>query len=253
MSVTHPVVGPVTRPGAAATRVDQIRFGASSAFCAELFTPAEVAEVIAAVHHVPARLRHECWREPGVSSMATIGEPLYRNRERFDYYTTCARAENRPLYRHFRLAHERVATFFERRYGLPVVYAEELAIPGFHVFSFDGPGEFGGGTWHVDVLQAQVPFFAAHGDQVKGVVNFTVPFELPDGGSGMDLEDDINGSFRRGGGEAVTIPYLPGVMMFTESDYWHRIGASHCHHAGGRRVTLQGHGVLYRGRWVFFW
>jgi hypothetical protein len=253
VTVTHPAAGRVARPGMAAPHVGQVRFGAASAFSAGLFTPAEVAEVSAAVHHVPAQLRHECWRAPGVSSMATIGEPLYRNRDRFDYYTASAQAENRPLYRHFRLAHERVAAFFERRYGLPVVYAEELAVPGFHVFSFDRPGKYEGGGWHVDGLQAQVPFFAARRNEVEGVVNFTVPFEVPDGGSGMDLEDDVHGSFGAGGGEAVTMQYLPGVMMFTESEYWHRIGASHCRRDGGRRVTLQGHGVRFRGRWVLFW
>jgi hypothetical protein len=257
MAVTHPgtglVVGPVARPGTAGPQVDQIRFGLASAFSVELFTLMEVAEISAAVRDVPAQLRHQCWHSPGVSSMATIGEPLYRNRERFTYYTRCARTENRPLYRHFRLAHERVAAFFEVRYNLPVVYAEELAVPGFHVFSFDGPGEYDGGGWHVDGLHAQVPFFAAHRDEIEGVVNFTVPFEVPDGGSGMDLEDDIPGSLRRGGGEAVAVPYLPGVMTFTESEYWHRIGASHCHEPAQRRVTLQGHGVRFRDRWVLYW
>lgn len=236
-----------------AARVDRTSFGLGSAFSAPLFTPAEVAAVSAAVHDVPAALRRKCWDTSDVGSMATIGEPLYRNRERLDYYAERARAENRPQYRHFRVAHERVATFFEHRYGLPVVYAEDLAVPGFHVFTFTRPGVYEGGGWHVDGLHDQVPYFAAHRHEVRGVVNFTVPFEVPDGGSGMDLEDDVPGSGRSGGGEAATVPYQPGVIVFTESEYWHRIAASHCHAPAQRRVTLQGHGVRFRDRWVLFW
>jgi hypothetical protein len=42
-------------------------------------------------------------------------------------------------------------------------------------------------------------------------------------------------------------------MVFTEAEYRHRIGLSHCLRDGERRVTLQGPGVLFRGRWVLFW
>jgi len=204
------------------------------------------------VRDVPASLLVEAWDSPD-SSMATIGAPLYRNRHVPEHYSACARAQNRLLYRHFRLAHERVAGFFEHRYGAPVVFAEELAVPGFHVFTFPSAGEHEAGGWHVDMLHAQVPFFARHRAEVGGVVNFTVPFEVPDGGTGMDIEDDAPGLSQRGGGAHVRVPYEPGVMVFTEAEYWHRIGRSCCLRDGERRVTLQGHGVLFRDRWVLFW
>lgn len=236
--------------------VEEIRFGGARVCTAELFGPAEVAEIRAAVAAVPAALLHEGQRVPGVGGMATIGEPLYRNRTRIDYYTACARAENRALYRHFRLVHERVATFFEQRYALPVVYADELAVPGFHVFGFDAPGEYEGGSWHVDALETQAPALLARGAGVTAVVNFTVPFELPDGGSGMDLEADVPGArpgTRRGGGQPITVPYRAGTMLFTESEVWHRISGSRCLSPGQRRVTYQGHGVRLDDRWILFW
>jgi hypothetical protein len=233
--------------------VEQIRFGRSRAYSAELFTPAEVAEVVDAVQDVPSWLRRDAWQTAGGVAMATIGEPLYRNRERFSYYTECARADNRALYRHFRLAHERVATFFEHRYGLPVVFAEDLAVPGFHLFSFERPGDHEGGGWHVDTLHAQVPYLAARRRDVKAVVNFTIPFELPDGGSGMDLEDDLPCSAQRGGGASVRVPYRTGTMLFTEAEHWHRIAASRCLTPYQRRTTLQGHGMRMDDRWILFW
>ena len=233
--------------------VEEIRFGGARVFSAELFTPAEVAEIAAAVDQVPAGLRHRRSDTTGFRGMATIGEPVYRNRERLDYYEASAREEGRTLYRHFRLVHERVATFFERRYALPVVYAEELAVPGFHLLGYGAPGDYDGGSWHVDALETQVPCLMARRGDITAVVNFTVPFVLPDGGSGMDLEADVPGRGRRGGGQAITVPYRTGTMVFAESELWHRIGRSRCLSPRQRRVTYQGHGVRLDGRWILFW
>ena len=187
----------------------------SCAFSVELFVPAEVAEISTAVDEVPAELRHDCGGTPGTFGMATIGEPFYRNRDRHDYYTACTRAEGRALYHHFRLVHERVARFFEHRYALAVVYDEELAVPGFHLFDFEVAGEYEGGGWHVDSLETQTPYLAARAD-IAAVVNFTVPFELPDGGSGMELEADLPGSLRRGCHGVVPNRHVYG-------SYWNRI------------------------------
>jgi hypothetical protein len=236
-----------------AAGVQGIRFGAGTVFLARLFDTDEVARLAAAVRAVPAGLRRQASDAATDGRMATIGEPLYRNRDRFDYYTARAQAENRLLYRHFRLAHDRVAEFFERRYGVPVVFAEDLAVPGFHEFSFGAAGNYGAGGWHYDMLHAQVPYLARHAGEIEGVVNFTVPIETPSGGTGMDLEDDSSDSPGPGGGIRVRAPYLPGVMVFNEAEYWHRIGASLCLGDGERRVTLQGHGIRFRGRWLLFW
>lgn len=228
------------------TRV--LEFGSARAFTAELFTPSEVDSVASAVDSAPAEVRHA----EASGGLTTLGEPFYRNRERPGYYAARARAENRLLYRHFRLVHDRVAAFFEHRYGLPVVYAEELAVPGFHVFEFPSPGSYEGGGWHVDALETQVPSLVARRPAITAVVNFTVPFTLPDGGTGMDLEADAAPG-RRGGGEPITVPYRTGTMVFTETELWHRISGSRCLSAGQRRVTYQGHGVRLDGRWILFW
>ncbi|WP_439380786.1 hypothetical protein [Amycolatopsis lexingtonensis] len=235
--------------------VEEIRFGGARVFATELFTPPEIDQVRAAVDAAPAELWHGGPRTPGVGGMATIGEPLYRSRGRLEHYAECARRENRVLYRHFRLVHERVAAFFEQRYALPVVYADELAVPGFHVFGFDAPGEYAGGGWHVDALETQAPSLIRRAADISAVLTFTVPVELPDGGSGLDLEADVPGvpPGHHGGGEPITVPYRTGTMVFTESELWHRISGSRCRTPGQRRVTYQGHGVRLDGRWIFFW
>ncbi len=239
-----------TRP-AAPSDVERIRFGRGEAFRVRIFDTAETATVVAQVRDTPSALCHPAW-ETARSSMLTIGEPLYRNRHRLDYYTQRAQADNRLLYRRFRLAHDRVAGFFEHRYGEPVAYAEELAVPGFHVFDFADAADYGPGGWHVDALHAQTPLLADRSADISGVVNFTVPFAVPTGGTGMDLQDDLPGSAQRGGAAGFA-SYRPGLMVFTEADYWHRIGSSRTVLPGERRVTLQGHGVRLRGRWILFW
>jgi hypothetical protein len=232
--------------------VTSVRFGSGVVQRAALLSSHEVEEVLAAVDSVPADLVHTAWTTPA-SVMWTIGAPLYRNRDRLEYYVSCARDQNRRLYVHFRQVHERIAQFFEERYGDPVVFAEELAVPGFHVFEYPGSGVFDGGGWHFDQLYGQVPYLAAHAADVSAAVNFTLPVLVPSGGTGMELCDDEPGAVDVGAGAHLSTPYLPGVMVFTEREYWHRIGPSTCREDRDRRVTLQGHGVRFRGRWILFW
>ena len=231
----------------------RVLFGRGELFRARLLTSAQAQEISAQIDTVPAGLRHPAGRPPAAGGMSTIGEALYRNRHRMDYYTQRARADNRRLYRHFTELYERVAVFFEQRYSAPVVFAEELAIPGFHVFDYPRRGVHQGGGWHFDRLYRQAPFLAAQGAEITTIVNFTLPVQVPSGGTGMDLCDGGPGDDGQGLGERISTPYVPGVLVFSEHEYWHRIGNSSCLEDGERRITLQGHGVCFRGRWLLFW
>lgn len=98
------------------------------------------------------------------------------------------------------------------------------------MFGFQAAGRYEGGGWRIDILHTQVPFFRKHPAEVEAVVNFTVPFELPDGGSGMDFEHD---------GTVVNVPYARGVMLFTEGEYRHQIAALECCAPAQRRITCR--------------
>jgi hypothetical protein len=232
--------------------VEAIRFGTATAYCATVLDTDGVAQAEDLVARVPRDLVRVA-SESRSSGMATIGEALYRNRDRYDAYTAAARAENRRLYTWFRPVHEATARFFERWSGIPVAYVDELSVPGWHVFAYSRAGAYDGGGWHFDRLPAQVPYLVAHADEIRGIVNFTLPVTVPSGGTGMELRSDEFGSGRPGSGERALIPYRPGVLVFTDRDYWHRIGPSVCLRDGERRVTLQGHGVVFRGRLLLFW
>jgi hypothetical protein len=228
--------------------VERVRFGTGELLQVGLLDAAQAEATVSRVDNVAPDLR-----VVGDNGLTTIGRPLYRQRGRLAEYTHHARADNRRLYRHFRAVHEAVASFVERHYGAPVVFAEDLAVPGFHVFAFDAHGDYAGGAWHVDALPAQVPFLAARPAEITAILNFTLPLQVPSGGTGMDLWDGGPGADGQGRGTPVHAAYTPGVMLVTEHDYWHRIGASRCRHAHERRITLQGHGVLWRGQWLLFW
>lgn len=232
-----------------AVHTQRVPFGRGELFRAQLFTDGQIQEISAQIDTVPGALR----RQPTAGGMTTIGEPLYLNRHRLDYYTQCAHADNQRLYSHFSHVYERLAGFFAQRYGAPVVYPEELAVPGFHIFEFLQPGEYRGGSWHFDTLYLQVPALAARREEISDVVNFTLPVQVPSGGTGMDLCDGGPGDDGQGRGVRIRTPYRPGLLVFNEHEYWHRIGDSRCLGAGERRVTLQGHGVCFQGQWLLFW
>jgi len=191
----------------------------------------------------PPGLRDSCWH--AADDLTTIGAPLYRNRDRPQAYADLAKTTNRLLYDTYRWLYDRVADVFEHRYSAPVSFVDQLAIPGFHLMRYDRAGASGGGGWHVDQLPHQIPYFADRLDELGGILNFTLPIAVPDGGTGMDIVAPNN--------ELVHIRYEPGVMLFTECELLHRIGPSVCLTDDGHRLTMQGHGVLFRGRLLLFW
>ncbi|NMO55189.1 hypothetical protein HH310_28890 [Actinoplanes sp. TBRC 11911] len=211
---------------------------------ASVLTREEAARWAATVLDPTPEVRDSCWRDG--PDLTTIGEPVYRNRDRLGYYEERARATNRLLYGLYRDLYDRVASLFEARYGEQVSFVDRLAVPGFHLMRYAEPGTYEGGGWHLDELAWQVPYFVEHAAEVTGILNFTLPLAVPSGGTGMDLVDDQTGG-------AVHIAYEPGVVLFNEQEVRHRIGRSTtlAHHEC--RLTLQGHGVRMRGRVLLFW
>jgi hypothetical protein len=227
----------------------RVHVGRAEIYLLRALTGAEAARTAAAVLDPPAALRHACWHVD--ENLGTIGEPLYRNRDRQDYYADRARATNEMLYEAYPALYDRIIDLFQERYQVPVAFVDELAIPGFHLMSYDCPGWHDGGGWHFDQLAWQIPYFAKRAAEVSGVLNFTLPLAIPSGGTGMDLVDDSGGS--DGNRVEVNVPYRPGVMLFNECEILHRIGPSTSRKPGEVRLTMQAHGVLFRGRLLLFW
>jgi hypothetical protein len=217
--------------------------GSRRVFLHRVLSVAEAAEMTNRVLHPTGALRAACWHPQ--SDLVTIGAPLYCNRDEPTAYAGHARATNAMLYDAYRQLYDRVADFFEDRYGTPVSFVDELAVPGFHLMHYAAPGRYEGGGWHMDQIATQVPYFVEHATELRGSLNFTLPLAVPSGGTGMDLRGDV--------GDLFHVPYEPGVMLFNECEITHRIGGSRCAAADEIRLTLQGHGVRFRGRTLLFW
>jgi hypothetical protein len=223
---------------------EAVPVGNAEFYLQPLLTADEVTQLTASVLDPPLEVRDACWHVG--DDLTTIGAPLYRNRDRPKFYAECARATNRLLYASYQDLYDRVADLFEGRYGLPVAFVDELAIPGFHLMRYARAGHYEGGGWHYDQLAWQVPYFVEHTAEVHGILNFTLPLAVPSGGTGMDLVD-------KDAATEAHVPYRPGLLLFNEREVLHRIGPSSCLRPGERRLTLQGHGVLFRGRVLLFW
>jgi hypothetical protein len=218
--------------------------GHAGVYLQPLLTAGEAVQITESVLDPPLQVCDACWHVG--EGLTTIGAPLYRNRERPVFYAECARATNRLLYNSYQDLYDRVADLFGDRYGRPVAFVDELAIPGFHLMRYARAGLYEGGGWHYDQLAWQVPYFVEHAREVRGILNFTVPLAVPSGGTGMDLVDE------HAAAEA-HVAYRPGLLLFSEQEVLHRIGPSNCLRPGEHRLTLQGHGVLFRGRVLLFW
>jgi hypothetical protein len=224
--------------------VSRVMVGSEAVYLHRLLTDAESAAAARQVLRPSTDFRAKCWHTG--PDLSTIGTPLYRTRDRLEYYTEQARATNALMYDTYRWLYDRVADYFEDLYSHPVEFVDGLAIPGFHLMAYGGAGRFKGGGWHLDQLAQQVPYFADRAAAIEGIVNFTLPLAVPGGGTGMDLRADQDESM-------VHVPYRPGVVLFTDRELLHRIGASVSNGPTDCRLTLQGHGVRYRRQLLLFW
>jgi alpha/beta hydrolase fold len=130
------------------------------------------------------------------------------------------------------------------------------------LFQFKASGEFAGGSDHFDRLHLTIPIFRNNLSSIDGIVNFTLPVVLPSGGATIDFWDHEAQSvgtnytdlgYLEHATPDLRYPYYPGQIRFTLQAFWHKIGPSICHWPNEWRVTLQGHGVHYNGRWIVFW
>ena len=224
----------------------RVAIGGAEVFQHRLLSPAESAAQTRQLLNPPSDVRERSWHPS--HDLTTIGLPVYRSRGRLTTYVEQAKATNALLYATYRGLYDRVADFFEDRYGLPVDFVAELAVPGFHLMTYGQAGRFAGGGWHVDQVAQQVPYFADRIDEVDAVLNFTLPLAVPSGGTGMDIVEPESDPQRQ-----VHVAYQPGVVLFNECELLHRFGASICLEPGECRLTMQGHGVRYRGRVLLFW
>jgi hypothetical protein len=149
----------------------------------------------------------------------------------------------------------------------PVVFSEELALPGFHVFRGGGMDHFGQIKPHFDCQYQRLPRFS----NLKSprAISLTLPIRLPEVGGGLDYWDMTLDRFEDGYRNASltsveqymqdaicqTLSYTAGNLVIHRDLFLHRIAATIDRpEQHDERITLQGHGLKDEtGTWVLYW
>jgi hypothetical protein len=173
-------------------------------------------------------------------------------------YFTPARASNTLLQERFRELHQALARALEAEIGLPARYADDLARPGFHIWSGLGIPRTVGASVHFD-LQYLKLLTRPHYAGATGTVSFTLPIRLPAAGSSLRVWPDCQypiAAERRleiQQTEPEIVEYTVGRAVLHSGHVLHQIGATPTVTPDDLRITLQGHGLVVDETLVLYW
>jgi hypothetical protein len=173
-------------------------------------------------------------------------------------YFDPARGANLMLQQRFAGLHGKLARVLERELGLPMRYADDLAMPGFHIWVGPGIPRGLGTSVHFD-LQYQRLLTRPRYAKASGTVSFTLPVKLPAAGSslrvwpGCTYPDDVSrlAAVRQTDPEVVL--YRLGGALVHSGHVLHQIGPTSSVQPDDLRITLQGHGLVVDGVLVLYW
>jgi hypothetical protein len=218
---------------------------------------AECAETLRRVN----RLRDR-WTSRGGFSFFTLGAAAYLDAtESRDIYLAAAAQTNPILSDAFDDLYGGLRRFLEYMLDEPIAYAERLALPGFHIFHFDGSeveDDPVAQRAHFDMQ-----FLLAFPESTpEATLSFTLPVGLPSGGAGLAvwstrydeiLRTGMSGPDFAGQSCCERVNYEAGRMVLHDGFQLHAIGTSSVSAPNGQRITLQGHGVRRQGWWTIYW
>jgi hypothetical protein len=156
---------------------------------------------------------------------------------------------------------ERVRKFFEQLLGESVFLASDCALPGFHIFRFQGEDRSNDNAApraHFDLQWMK----AMPNMTPLSTLSFTLPIEQPSGGASMVIWPARYHAFCLSGVSmseytanypSQTITYVPGRILVHDGLILHAIGPASVARPTGWRVTFQGHGVRTVRGWMLYW
>jgi hypothetical protein len=202
------------------------------------------------------------WTTRAQGGYFTLGAAAYLDaREPHSIYLEEAKKANSVLHPTFASVHERVRRFFEQLFGEAVYYDHHYALPGFHIFLFDGREaaiEDVAARAHFDLQWKN----AVPGCVPKGTLSFTLLVEEPLGGASMEiwhlryraaLRAGISASEYASSRVSQRLWYHRGGMVVHDGLVLHAIGRGAALEPKGFRITLQGHGLRMPQGWMLYW
>ena len=136
--------------------------------------------------------------------------------------------------------------------------ADDLPLPGFHVYQYFSPGNQPGRNAHFDLQWMH----ALVNELPEATLSFTLPIELPRQGGSMWLWplrfEDVSAMGMSVVEYALSTPpsiwnYDVGALYVHDGFDLHAIGRTEAPADGGRRITLQGHGIRRHDVWDLYW
>jgi hypothetical protein len=166
---------------------------------------------------------------------------------------------NAMLRSNFPLLYDHILAYFQEKYPQwRVKYRPTAPLPGFHIFRTEKNGWF---SWpvaslHVDRQYQHVDFKPSEKPDYKNTISFTIPLQIPEGGTGLHIWDATSEQrpwYATLGGPGLAwwlntkrhtyIDYaVPGQIVEHNGNKFHMISPTDAE-ATKDRITVQGHGV----------
>lgn len=205
----------------------------------------------------------EVWttRSPS-GNFCTLGVNAYMDlaqaRDVNGSYYRPAREVNSLLRARFPDVHGALSTALTQALGMPVRFANDLAVPGFHIWTADGIPSRAGASIHFDLQYLRLlenPRYAA----ATGTLSFTLPIRLPAAGSSLRVWPEFTYPDRAGQLDAaaaiepVVVTYSLGRALVHSGHLLHQIGPTPAVRPDDVRITMQGHGLVMDDELLLYW
>jgi hypothetical protein len=176
-------------------------------------------------------------------------------------YLEAAKATNPVLCRSFGWLLERVRQFFETSLENAAFFDLRYALPGFHIFVFDGSDRSGDDPApraHFDLQWIH----AIPGHTPSETLSFTLLIEEPSGGASLAVWRTRYQDVAKLGVTSIEcasirppeiVTYARGGIVVHDGLILHAIGSPSVSAPKGYRITLQGHGVRLPQGWMLYW
>jgi hypothetical protein len=214
-----------------------------------------------AVRDMVFALRDHWTQRSEAGNFFTLGAAAYLDAPAHrETYLGAAKAINPVLRGNFDWLYERVRRGFEELLARPVSYDPEYALPGFHIFVYQGEDQSldrPSTRAHFDMQWMQ----AMPGRPPEETVSFTLLIEEPSGGSSMEIWPVHSNAIHRAfdalqyaaAYPSQTLRYSRGYMVVHDGLLLHAIGRASIAAPKGHRITFQGHGARVSDDWKLYW
>jgi hypothetical protein len=177
----------------------------------------------------------------------TLGAAVYLDDPRV--YSTLARLINPYISKYFDELIGKVGSYFETETGLPPVFFDNIALPGFHIFDHNASNLQGYAhqdTPHLNLFS---------GTDYSRPFTFTLPVRLPRLGGGLNTWPDSDVTKHTDPKELpppVYFPYTTGTLYIHDGLMLHQVANNVPIEVDDMRITLQGHGVCFSDSFTLF-